>query len=296
MIRIDTINIFFSEGENSALDLLRLDLPDPVAGGNKSFKLKYNLEEMQRTEMKRLLTFGGAFSNHIAAVATAGKKNKLETIGIIRGDELNENSNEVLKYAASCGMKLVFISRDEYRKRNEKEFCEKLMREFGPAYLLPEGGSNELAVNGCKEIISEQTDQYDVIVCPVGTGATLAGIIAAAKKHQEIIGVAVLEGKNYLENEIKKLLEKENVIAKWKLNHDFTFGGYGKSSPVLEKFIDEMKSNHAIPLDKIYSGKTLFALHKMKTGITFNGKRFLFIHSGGYAFDQLTRVNNLLSE
>jgi len=193
VLQIDSINNFFSEEENSFLDILRLDLPDPVSGGNKLFKLKYNLEEMRRLQLTRLLTFGGAFSNHIAAVATAGKKNNLETIGIIRGEELNEDSNVVLKYAASCGMKLVFISRDDYRKRNEQAFCEKLLNEFGPAYLLPEGGSNEFAVKGCKEILSQQTDRYDVIVCPVGTGATLAGIFDdLTKRGEEMLESVVL--------------------------------------------------------------------------------------------------------
>lgn len=293
MRRIDSLNDFFADGEG--LDVLRLDLPEPLAGGNKSYKLKYNLEEMRRLGLTRLLTFGGAFSNHIAAVAFAGKKNKLETIGIIRGDELNESSNEVLKFATACDMQLVFVSREDYRKRNEKEFCEKLLGKFGPAYLLPEGGSNDFAVKGCKEILSEQTEKYDVIVCPVGTGATLAGLIAGAKAHQEIIGVAVLSGKDYLENEVKQLLANENHFAKWGINHDFTFGGYGKSSKELDDFILEMKRKYSLPLDAIYSAKTLFAIREMKKG-TAGSKQFLFVNTGGYAFTDLSRVNNLLEE
>jgi 1-aminocyclopropane-1-carboxylate deaminase len=266
------------------LSILRLDLPDPLSGGNKSFKLKYNLAEMKRLGYNRLLTFGGAFSNHIAAVANAGRKNNFETVGIIRGDELRHDSNAVLNYATECGMKLIFVSRDEYRKRNNPEFIEELLKRYGPAYLLPEGGSNEFAVKGCREILSEGTGLFDTIICPVGTGATLAGIIAAAKPTQEIIGIAVLEGKDYLEKEVSTLLQNENILAKWKIVHDFTFGGYARSSSELEIFVNEMKSKHDLSLDLIYSGKALFAINEMKKGNALRGKHLLFVHTGGYAF------------
>lgn len=283
MSQIDVLENFFGDGEDNSLAVLRLDLPDPLSGGNKSFKLKYNLEEMKRLGFNKLITFGGAFSNHIAAVANAGKKNNFETIGIIRGNELDNNSNTVLKFASSCGMKLVFISREDYRKRNDSEFIDELLKQHGPAYVLPEGGSNEFAVKGCKEILSAETSSFDTIICPVGTGATLAGIIASAQPHQEIIGVAVLEGAAYLEKEVATLLRNENVQAKWKIEHEFTFGGYGNSSAGLEKFIKEIKSKFDLLLDHVYSAKALYAasaLKKVKTGKT------LFIHTGGYAFSE----------
>lgn len=279
MSQIDLLSNFWNDGDSLAV--LRLDLPDPLAGGNKSFKLKYNLEEMKWRGLNRLLTFGGAFSNHIAAVANAGKQNKFETVGIIRGEELNTDSNAVLKYAAACGMKLGFISREDYRRRNDPEFINELLQQFGPAYVLPEGGSNELAVKGTKEILSETTGQFDTIVCPVGTGATLAGIIAAAKPHQEIIGIAVLEGKDYLEREVERLLKNEIVRAKWKIEHGFTLGGYAHSSAELENFIKSMQEKYNLPLDPVYSGKSLLALGQMKKEF---GKNILFIHTGGYAF------------
>ncbi len=273
--------VFFAE---KRIDILRLDLPDPVTGGNKAFKLKYNVEEMRRQGLDRLLTFGGAFSNHIAAVAVAGKRNGFETAGIIRGDELNENANAVLKFAASCGMKLVFVSRENYRRRNDVDFCQHLLSEYGPAYLLPEGGSNTFAVKGCMEILPPGTEQYDVIVCPVGTGATLAGIAASAKAHQHVTGIAVLKGKNYLEAEVKRLLQEFPAGATWHIDHEHTFGGYAHTSPELEAFITEMKTQHALPLDAVYSGKALFALREMVAKENFPGKRVLFVHTGGYAF------------
>ncbi|MEO5644929.1 MAG: 1-aminocyclopropane-1-carboxylate deaminase/D-cysteine desulfhydrase [Bacteroidia bacterium] len=287
MPRIDLLNGFFGEQENNSLAVLRLDLPDPLSGGNKSYKLKYNLVEMQRQGLNKLLTFGGAFSNHIAAVATVGKKNDFETIGIIRGNELNAGSNDVLKYAASCGMKLFFVTRDEYKKRNDPDFIDSLQQRYGPAYVLPEGGSNELAVKGCMEILSRETDAYDVIICPVGTGATLAGIIAAAKPHQKIIGIAVLKGKGYLEREVNALLKNQPLAAEWEINHDFTFGGYANPHAALFEFDSKIKKKFKLPLEYVYSGKALLAMVKMKRGNAFIGKHPLFIHTGGYAFTDL---------
>jgi 1-aminocyclopropane-1-carboxylate deaminase len=269
--------------EAHCVDILRLDLPDPVTGGNKTFKLKYNVEEMRRQGLNRLLTFGGAFSNHIAAVAAAGKRNGFETAGIIRGEELNEDSNAVLKFAASCGMKLVFVSRENYRRRNEEDFCKILPEEHGPAYLLPEGGSNSFAVKGCMEILPAEAAQYDAIVCPVGTGATLAGIIASAKPHQHVTGIAVLNAQD-LEAEVTRLLRGFPVEATWSIDRGHTFGGYANSSPALDAFIGEMKTQHGLPLDHVYSGKALFAVRELLAKGNLTGKRVLFIHTGGYAF------------
>jgi len=278
---IQKINNFFGD---DSLSILRLDLPDPITGGNKFFKLKYNLEEMKRQGQQRLLTFGGAFSNHIAAVATLGKKNNFETIGIIRGDELTEMSNKVLEYASNCGMKLIFVSREQYREKNNLDFQNSLLEKYGPFYLLHEGGANELAVKGCKEILSLETEKYLQIVCPVGTGATLAGIISSANSEQKIVGVAVLQGKGYLEKEVERFLASENSHADWTIEHGFTLGGYGKSSSELRQFIYEMESQYDLPLDEIYSGKTLFAISQMKRQGLLGHGNILFVHTGGYSF------------
>ncbi len=277
---------FFNELSGNSLSILRLDLPDPLSGGNKSFKLKYNLEEMERLGFKKLLTFGGAFSNHIAAVATAGLKKNIATIGIIRGDELHANSNSVLKYATQCGMNLIFVSRDEYRKRNDQEFCKMLISKYGPVYLLPEGGSNLFAVEGCKEILNADTEKYDLIFCPVGTGATLAGIICASKSHQQVIGIAVLNSKEYLEEEVGKLLKHKKISCKWKIEHDFTLGGYGKTSKEEESFISKMALENNLPLDPVYSGKAMFGLKSFLINSNLANQNILFVHTGGYAFSE----------
>ncbi|MBI3511203.1 MAG: 1-aminocyclopropane-1-carboxylate deaminase/D-cysteine desulfhydrase [Bacteroidetes bacterium] len=275
--RIDKIIINEQE-----ISILRLDLPDPVSGGNKFFKLKYNLEEMKRCGKKKLLTFGGAYSNLIAAVSVAGNKNGIETVGIIRGEELKEDSNAVLKYASSNGMQLHFISRKEYRKRNEEKYSDELRKKFRADVILPEGGSNALAVKGCMEILSDETHFADVIFCAVGTGATLAGIIASAKKHQCVNGIAVLEGKNYLEQEVQKFINGKEVKCKWRIDHDHSFGGYAKTDQRLMNFIAEWK--HQLPLDPVYSGKCFFAVSQFVQRKNSARKNVLFIHTGGYGF------------
>jgi 1-aminocyclopropane-1-carboxylate deaminase len=262
--------------------LLRLDLPDPLSGGNKFYKLKRNLEEIRRQKKTSLLTFGGAFSNHIAAVAAAGRRAGIPTTGIIRGEELNKDSNKVLRFAAECGMQLHFISREDYRKRNDPEFVRSLAMLSDDAYILPEGGSNAFAVKGCMEILPPESAAFDIIICPVGTGATLAGIIASAAAHQLVTGIAVLEGKSYLETEVKNLLTGFSASASWQINHDFNFGGYAKTDTRLEEFIAEMKNT--LPLDNIYSGKALFAAKEIAKEA--HGKKILFIHTGGYAFEE----------
>lgn len=264
--------------------MLRLDLPDPLSGGNKSYKLKYNLQQMRDEKKNTMLSFGGAFSNHIAALAAAGKRENFASIGIIRGEELNPDSNAVLRFASSCGMQLYFVSRDDYRKRNDPDFLEELQTQFPQAYVLPEGGSNALAVKGCMEILNDESKTADLIFCPVGTGASLAGIIASAAAHQQIIGIAVLEGKAYLEKEIHRLLGNRPVQCNWEINGDFTFGGYAKSNRQLDEFISRMKNEFNVPLDPVYSGKAFYAMNEILQAERFRNKKAVFIHTGGYAF------------
>ncbi|HTL80296.1 MAG TPA: 1-aminocyclopropane-1-carboxylate deaminase/D-cysteine desulfhydrase [Bacteroidia bacterium] len=281
---MSTIEKYSSDGRS--FSILRLDLPDPVSGGNKYFKLKYNLAEMKATGKKRLLTFGGAYSNLIAAVSVAGKRNEIETIGIIRGEELNENSNAVLRFASSNGMQLHFVSREEYRKRNEEKYHEELKKKFNADIVLPEGGSNELAVKGCMEILSVETDLADVIFCPVGTGATLAGIVLSAKAHQHVIGIPALKGEGYLETEVKNFLGTRRVSCSWEIDHSFNsvLGSYGEETPRLKEFMDRIWREHHLPLEKIYSGRTFFAMMERMRSPQLADKKGLFIHTGGFAF------------
>lgn len=269
----------------ASLSFLRLDLPDPVAGGNKSFKLKYHLEIFRMMGEGSILSYGGAYSNHIAALAHAGKVHGIKTIGVIRGEELNEHSNPVLQFAASCGMKLHFISRGYYRQKNDTDSTLDFVEQFGAIYIVPEGGGGDQGVRGCLEILTPECDAFDEIIVPVGTGTTIAGMIQTAKAHQHITGVAVLAAKDHLEESIRRMMYEE-VACTWDILHDFTLGGYANTSEGLMTFIRTMKERFDLPLDHVYSGKALFALHKTATAGSFRGKNLLFVHTGGYAFIQ----------
>ena len=252
------------------LFVLRLDLVHPYISGNKWFKLKYNLEEARKQGKKTLVTFGGAYSNHIIAAA-AGKEFGFKTIGIIRGEELNEDDNSVLQFAKYCGMELRFVSREEYRK---KEF--NIKDEY---YLLPEGGTNELAVKGCAEIISLIDIPFDYISCAVGTGGTIAGIISSLNENQKAIGFPVLKGGEFLKNEIEKLVQTN---ANFELQTEYHFGGYAKKNEELLNFISDFKSNHNIQLDFVYTGKMMFGIFDLiKKNYFEKGATIVAVHTGG---------------
>ena len=262
-----------------SLTVKREDQLHPEISGNKYRKLKYNILEAQRQQKNTLLTFGGAYSNHIAASAAAGKEYRFKTIGIIRGDELKDKvtENPTLSFAQSCGMKFKFISRAHYRKKEELSFIEELEKEFGDFYLIPEGGTNELAVKGCEEILTKDDAYFDYICTCVGTGGTIAGIINSAEAKQKVLGFSALKG-DFLEKEIQKYTALNN----WQLITDYHFGGYGKIKPELITFINEFKEKTRIPLDPVYTGKMLFGIIDMieKNRIDKNSK-ILVIHTGG---------------
>ncbi len=266
------------------LGILRLDLPDPISGGNKSFKLKYNFEWLLEQDKTELVTFGGAYSNHIAATAIAGKRYGVETVGIIRGDELNSDSNALLRYASKCGMRLHFVAREEYSRRNDPDYLKELSARFGISYILPEGGSNALAVRGCMEILTDKCDEYNEIVCPVGTGATAAGIIVSAKHHQHVRAMAVLEGHDYLLKNIEEHLLGHSALGSWELDCNYTLGGYARETNDLLDFMLAMKSEINLPLDPIYSGKVFFGIHSLAHKGNFESSKVLFVHTGGYGF------------
>ena len=269
------------ELENAAVHLFikREDLNHPLISGNKFRKTKYNLLQAKAQNKDTLLTFGGAFSNHIAAVAYAGKEYGFSTIGVIRGEELGEciATNPTLLFAQECGMKFDLVSREDYKKKESLDFEEKLKSKWGDFYLLPEGGTNELAVKGCEEILTEDDDGFDFVCCAVGTGGTISGIINCSKSSQQVLGFPALKG-DFLSNEIRKFVKKEN----WRLISDYHFGGYGKISPELVHFINNFYEKHKIPLDPIYTGKMVFGVMDMIRNNYFpENSKILLIHTGG---------------
>ena len=262
-----------------SVQIKREDLIHPFVSGNKFRKLKYNLLQAKAENQKTLLTFGGAFSNHIAAVAFAGKERGFKTIGIIRGEELAQkvNENPTLLFAQKCGMQLEFISREEYRLKSELSLIENLKHKFGNFYLIPEGGTNALAIKGCEEIITHEDADFDYICCSIGTGGTISGLINSALPHQKVLGFPALKG-DFLKEEIRNFAQKEN----WELISDYHFGGYGKINAELVLFINHFYAENQIPLDPIYTGKMVFGVIDLIQKNYFPAEsKILMIHTGG---------------
>lgn len=262
-----------------SLYIKREDLIDPLVSGNKFRKLKYNLLEAQKQNHDTILTFGGAFSNHVAAVAAAGKAYGFQTIGLIRGEELKAaiNQNPTLRFAADCGMRLEFITREKYRLKETVQFISELKSQFRDFYLLPEGGTNALAVKGCEEILTASDADFNFICCAVGTGGTISGLINSAKNVQNVLGFPALKG-NFLREEICKFARNAN----WELLTDYHFGGYAKIDADLIRFVNRFYAYTGIPLDPVYTGKMIFGvIDLMRKGYFPKGSKVLAIHTGG---------------
>ena len=261
------------------LHIKREDLIHPFVSGNKFRKLKYNLLQAKAEGKTKIITFGGAFSNHIAAVAYAGKEHNIETIGIIRGEELSSkiSENPTLTFAQNCGMKFDFITRDDYRNKDSISFIEKLEEQHGTFYLVPEGGTNELAIKGCEEILTHEDIIFTHVCCAVGTCGTISGIINSAKLNQKIIGFPALKG-SFLSDDIRNFVTSTN----WELQSDYHFGGYAKINAALIRFINAFREQTSVPLDPVYTGKMMFGiLDLIDKGYFPEGSKILAIHTGG---------------
>jgi 1-aminocyclopropane-1-carboxylate deaminase len=254
-------------------------LNHPFISGNKFRKLKFNILEAKQLNKATLLTFGGAYSNHIAAVAAAGNEFGFNTIGVIRGEELVDkiSENPTLTFARQQGMEFCFISRESYRQKTSEIFIKNLKDTYGDFYLVPEGGTNHLAVKGCEEILTEVDKEFDFICCPIGTGGTISGIINSSLPEQKILGFPALKG-DFLQEEISKFANKSN----WEFIPDYHFGGYAKINTELISFINTFKDTYHIPLDPIYTGKMMFGIFDlMKQNYFPKGSKILAIHTGG---------------
>lgn len=262
-----------------SLVIKRDDLIHPFVSGNKFRKLKYNLLQAKAENQSALLTFGGAYSNHIAAVAYAGKENGFQTIGIIRGDELADKieSNPTLNFAQKCGMQFEFVSRETYRLKTEESFLEQLQQKYGAFYFIPEGGTNAFAIQGCEEILTPEDASFDYVACAIGTGGTISGLINSVLPHQKVLGFPALKGE-FLQDEIRKFVRHEN----WELITDYHFGGYGKVSPDLIDWINRFYAQTQIPLDPVYTGKMVFGILDLIAKNYFpENANILLIHTGG---------------
>lgn len=267
---------------NIHLYIKREDLIHPLISGNKWRKLKYNLLDAHQNGYSRILTFGGAFSNHIFATAAAGAACGIDTIGVIRG-EILEPLNPTLSRAAGWGMKLVPVTRQEFKQKTYGEFVSSLKEIYGEFYLIPEGGSNTLALKGCAEM-ADVSDKFDYWCLGCGTGGTLAGLVGGLKDQVKVLGFPALKGSQFLVDDIESMLEKANICpsSTWELVHDYHFGGYAKISEELISFIREFKKSYGIMLDPIYTSKMMFGVIDMiKQGAFPANSRILAVHTGG---------------
>jgi 1-aminocyclopropane-1-carboxylate deaminase len=260
------------------LDVLRLDKIDPVISGNKWFKLKYYLQQAMQAGQSRLLTFGGAWSNHILATACAANKAGLGSIGIIRGEKPPILSYTLLN-AIHWGMELVFVNRETYNQKKDPAFINRLLQEYDQPCIIPEGGEGEQGVKGAAEICRlTDTGKYTHLACAVGTGTLLSGLIRGSLQHQQMMGIAVLKGfDNWVTSHIISEAQQRTTVL-----HDYHFGGYAKKNGVLLRFMNEFYEQTSIPTDFVYTGKLFFAISDLIAKDYFpKDSRLLIIHSGG---------------
>ncbi|MED5528862.1 MAG: pyridoxal-phosphate dependent enzyme [Pseudomonadota bacterium] len=288
--RIDEVRSSILDEQAITLKVLRLDEIHPLVTGSKWFKLKLNISYVQEKGITSILSFGGAYSNHILALAVIGKMLGIETIGIIRG-ELVEPLNPVLKFAREQGMILRGMDRSNYRQKHKAWLIKKLRLRFGDFYLLPEGGSNELAVKGCEtlaQFIPKVITQRGLCVAlPCGTGATMAGLIRglACCQRVTVLGFSVLKAEGYLATEVAKWTRATacTELPAWQVIDDYHCGGYAKSNAELSAFMECWKTDSNIPLEPVYTGKMFYGLFKLiEAGYYREGTEILAIHTGGF--------------
>ncbi|MDZ4261198.1 MAG: pyridoxal-phosphate dependent enzyme [Pseudomonadota bacterium] len=261
----------------------RSDLVHPTISGNKWYKLKHNLLAARQQGYQTLLTFGGAYSNHIHALAAAGHEYGFKTIGMIRG-ETYQPLNATLQFAVDHGMMLHYLNRADYRLKESVQFVEQLQQRFGEFYLLPEGGTNELAVQGCRELLADVVEPFDLVACACGTGGSFAGVVAALNGKHQALAVAVLKGAEFLRDVVQQwvLQSTRQQFDNWQIESDYHHGGYAKTTPELLAFVRRFERLHGIPLDPVYTGKLFFALYVLVQQQHFaRGTTLLAIHSGG---------------
>lgn len=279
---IQPLNFPLFQEKNVSVSILRLDLIHPDLSGNKFFKLHYNLLDAKEKGFSRILTFGGAYSNHIYATAAAGALLGMETVGVIRG-ELVQPLNPTLEAAERFGMVLHPMERSTYRRKEATQVLDELRSKFGSFYLIPEGGTNALAIKGCQEIFSPNWEDVTHVATCIGTGGTIAGIAASALTHQTVLGFSVLKGA-FIKESVNQLLQTNGIIPTCTLDiiTDYHFGGYAKHTQELITFMQNFHKQTGIPLDPIYTGKLVFGVFdRVRAGHFPPQSKVLIIHSGG---------------
>ncbi len=275
-IQIDEIYMPLFKKKGVKVFMQRLDSINSSVSGNKWYKLKYNLLEVKRKGVQKVLTFGGAYSNHIIATAIAAKENGISSVGVIRGDK-HCRDNPTISLAKNYGMHIHYINRKQYKNKEDSFFLDYLHSLFGPFYMIPEGGTNKLGVIGAEEILCDK-GIYNYICCPVGTGGTISGIINSSLNSQRVIGFSAIKKYNTLERKINAYTNKRN----WELVDDYVLGGYAKIDHSLISFINKFYLEKGIALDAIYTGKMMMGILDLIVKDYFlEGSKILAIHTGG---------------
>jgi len=268
------------------LYIKREDLVHKQISGNKWYKLKHNLQHAKDQGFSRLVSFGGAFSNHLHAMAFAGQQFGFETIGIVRG-ERPELLNPTLADAEQWGMQLQFLSRTDYRRRHDAAFVAKLVEPHQPCFVIPEGGANQWALAGCADIvegINHQLTDFDIVCVPCGTGATLAGIVVALGGNTEVLGFPALKGATSLVDEIRAMITEFDAesATQWHLVDEFHCGGFAKITSELVAFMQCWQQQTGVALDPVYTGKMMMGLCELLRRDYFPvGTRIVAVHTGG---------------
>jgi len=286
--KLERIDMLCSKERRLNVFIKRDDLIHEEVSGNKWRKLKYNIKLCNSRKKEGILTFGGAFSNHLVATASACKETGIKAIGLVRGDELGRASNSTLQKCHSLGMQLVFVSREEYRLRNEKPYHESLSLDYPNYHIVEEGGANYYGMIGCQEIMNEVKEPIDHVFVSQGTSTTSCGILLSLNTDQLLHVIPALKGYKSLE-EMKALIGKSGIETGWlnallsqvEVLDEYHFGGYGKYTPELFEFIREFHKKTGIKLDPIYTGKAMFGMLSELKKSTYDNSSILFLHTGG---------------
>lgn len=284
---LDKLHAAVFDAHDLDVSVLRLDRLFPELSGNKFFKLKYNLQQVVERGYKTVISFGGAYSNHLHALGFACQHLGVQLVAVVRGERATTLS-PTLNDIEMMGGRLHFVSRECYRRRDELPFQSDLLSQYPGACLIPEGGSNALALRGSREIVDHirhhLADRFDTVLVACGTGATAAGITAGLSANQRLMAVSVLKSAFGLAADIQRLLDDAGMEAKadWQVLHDYARSGYGKCDKPLAQFIDQLKRDTGLETEPVYTGKLLMALFSMaEEGVFKHGERIVVVHTGG---------------
>jgi 1-aminocyclopropane-1-carboxylate deaminase len=278
---IEPLNTNWYYPHVQGIDMLRLDLLHPEVSGNKWFKLKYNIEQAKQLGHTSILTFGGAYSNHLAATAAACKHYGMSSIGIVRGKDAEDDLNPTLRFCVDNGMEIIFVSREEYGLKEDAEWQEKLQQQYNNVFIVPEGGANDWGRLGATEIAAYIPNGYTHVCVSVGTGTTMEGLRNGLTAHIHVLGYAPMKGGSYLEGEIASHVN-EDKNANWQLFDQWHFGGFGKSNEALITFMNGFFEQTGIPLDVVYTAKMMYGLQEqLQAGFFAADAKILCVHSGG---------------